>query len=175
MSCPSVDAIIASDTDFFNWITQTKEKCPPSVINDVYSKITNLERGVGGATATQISRLNTEIATSQKILEQKERDATIAKDRASTVVRPELKSSYYEGWFPLNRPLKRVAIPILVFFASLFITISFSLFLGLIGIRSHFFMIVPHSTKSDSMTRPFFILLAFTVVLFGLTIYAFMR
>jgi hypothetical protein len=174
MSCPSVNTITASDTAFFNWMTVSKANCPPSVTNDVYEKITNFTRTAGG-TATAISQLTTEIADSQKILEQKERDATIAKDRASTVVRPELNSSYYDSWFPLNRPLKRAAIPILVFLASLFITVSFSMFLGLIGIRSHFYVIVPDSSTSGGMTRPLFILLAFTLILFSLTIYAFMR
>ena len=155
-------------------MTGTRKICPESRTKEVYAVITNFSRGVG-ATPTEISQLNTDIATSQKILEQKERDATIAKDRASTVVRPELNSSYYDSWFPLNRPLKRAAVPILVFLASLFITISFSLFIGLIGIRSHFFVIVPEASKGSSMTGPFFILLAFTVILFSLTIYAFMR
>jgi hypothetical protein len=175
MSCPSVEVITATDTAFFSWMNGSRANCPESRTKEVYAKIMNLERGVGGATSTEISRLNTEIATKQKLLEQKQRDATIAKDRAATVVRPDLNSSYYDGWFPLNRPLKRSAIPILIFFSSLFITVSLSLFLGLIGIRSHFFMVVPHSTKGDSMTRPFLILLTFTVILFGLTIYAFMR
>ena len=174
MSCPSVEVITATDTAFFDWMTGTRVNCPKSRTNEVHAVITNFPRDVG-ATTTEISQLNTEIAIGQKMLEQKERDATIAKDRAATVVRPELNSSYYDSWFPLNRPLKRAAIPILVFLASLFITIAFSLFIGLIGIRSHFFMIVPDSSKGGSMTRPFFILLAFTVILFSLTIYAFMR
>lgn len=175
MSCPSVAQITLTDIAFFNWITVTRANCPESRTREVYTAITNLDRGVGGATATEISKLTTEIATKQKLLEQKERDATIAKDRASTVVRPELNSSYYDSWFPLNRPLKRAAIPVLVFFASLFITVSFSMFLGLIGIRSHFYVIIPFSAQGSSMTQPFFILLAFTVILFSLTIYAFMR
>ena len=174
MSCPPVATITATDTAFFTWMTGTKANCPESRTKEVYAVITNFPRDVG-ATTTEISKLNTDIATSQKILEQKERDATIAKDRASTVVRPELNSSYYDSWFPLNRPLKRAAVPILVFLASLFITISFSLFIGLIGIRSHFFVIIPEASKGSSMTGPFFILLAFTVILFSLTIYAFMR
>jgi hypothetical protein len=175
MSCPSVEVITATNTAFFDWMTGTRANCPESRTKEVYAKIANLERGVGGATTTEISQLNTEISIGQKVLEQKERDATIAKDRASSVIRPELNSSYYDSWFPLNRPLKRAAVPILVFLASLFITIAFSLFIGLIGIRSHFFVLVPDSSKSGSMTRPFFILLAFTVILFSLTIYAFMR
>jgi hypothetical protein len=175
MSCPSVDEITLTGTAFFDWMNGTRVNCPESRTKEVYAAITKLRRPVGGATTTEISGLNTEIATSQKILEQKQRDATIAKDRASTVVRPELNSSYYDSWFPLNRPLKRAAIPVLVFFASLFITISFSLFLGLIGIRSHFYVIIPYDSRESSMTRPFFILLAFTVILFAFTIYAFMQ
>lgn len=174
MSCPSETVITADTTAFFDWMNGTRANCPESRTKEVYAAITNLPRPLGN-TSQEISSLNTEIATLQKNLEQKQRDATIAKDRASTVVRPELNSSYYDSWFPLNRPIKRAAIPILVFFASLFISISFYMFLGLIGIRSHFYMIIPDTSKGNSITQPIFILLVFTIILFALTIYAFMR
>ena len=102
-------------------------------------------------------------------------DANIAKIRAGTIVRPELQSSYYDGWFPLNRPLKRAAVPVLIFIASLLISSSFFMMLGIIGIRSHFFVIMPDTGKSGGLAKPFIILLLFTILLFGLTIYAFMR
>lgn len=169
--CPDVATIVSNANAFFNWI-QNRQNCPSDTATKVHNRLLQYD---AGSSNTAISTLEQQITNKKKELTMKLSDANIAKDRASSIVRPELNSSYYDSWFPLNRPLKRTAIPILVFFASLFITSAFFLLLGLFGIRSHFFMLVPDDTKADAMTKPFFILLAFTIVLFCVTIYAFMR
>jgi hypothetical protein len=166
MGCSNIPS---SYENFFTWLNTHKNNCTPQEIKTMYNNITSFQN------YPSISGLTQDVMLQEEILKQKENDADIAKARALSVIRPELNSSYYDGWFPLNRPLKRAAIPIFVFLASLFISISFSLFLGLIGIRSYFFVIVPEVSAGGFMTRPFFILLAFTIILFSLTIYAFMR
>lgn len=170
-SCPDVATIVSNSNAFFNWI-QNRQNCPSNTATDVYNRLLQYD---AGSSNTAISTLEQQITHKKNELNTKISDANIAKDRASSMIRPELSSSYYDSWFPLNRPLKRASIPILVFFASLFITSAFFLLLGIFGIRSHFFMLVPDDTKGGTMTKPFFILLAFTIALFCLTIYAFMR
>ena len=170
-SCPDVATIVSNSNAFFSWI-QNRQNCPNDTATKVHNRLLQYD---AGSMNTAIATLEQQIMNKKKELTARASDANIAKDRASSVVRPELNSSYYDSWFPLNRPLKRAAIPILVFFASLFITSAFFLLLGIFGIRSHFFMLIPDDTKGGTMTKPFFILLAFTIILFCLTIYAFMR
>jgi hypothetical protein len=172
-SCPTLPDIVSTFENFFNWMSNTRKNCPGVTATQVHRRLLDYDNG--SANPTVISNLETQIADKTKELETKRADASIAKDRASSIVRPELQSSYYDGWFPLNRPLKRAAVPILVFFASLFISIAFFLMLGLIGIHSHFFVIVPGGTSGTNMTKPFFMLLSFTVILFCITIYSFLR
>jgi len=148
--------------------------CPNVSVSDVYTALKNYSSVAQNS--TQIAYLNTQIQQSQKMLEQKTNDAAIAHARAAQVVRPEMNSSYYDSWFPLGRPLKRMVVPILVFLASLFISSSFFMLLGVIGIRSHFFVLVPDTEKmTGGLTKQFLMLFGITVILFGLTIYAFMR
>lgn len=174
ISCPTLPNIVSTFENFFNWMSTSRKTCASPSATQVYNRLLDFDNG--SANPSAISNLETQIATKTKELETKRADASIAKDRASSVVRPELQSSYYDSWFPLNRPLKRAAVPILVFFASLFISSAFFLMLGLIGIRSHFYVLLPGtSTSTSTMTRPFFMLLAFTVILFCITIYAFLR
>ena len=171
-SCPTLPDIVSTFENFFNWMSTTRKTCASPSATQVYNRLLDFDGGSAGSTA--ISSLETQIATKTKELATKRADSSIAKDRASSVVRPELQSSYYDSWFPLNRPLKRAAVPILVFLASMFISSAFFLMLGLIGIHSHFYVLVP-SGPTSSMTKPFFLLLAFTVILFCITIYAFLR
>jgi len=172
-SCPTLPNIVSTFENFFNWMSTYRKTCASPSATQVYIRLLDFDSGSAGSTA--ISNLENEIDRKKKELETKLVDASIAKDRASSVVRPELQSSYYDSWFPLNRPLKRAAVPILVFFASLFISSAFFFMIGLIGIRSHFYVILPGGSSITSMTKPFFMLLAFTVILFCITIYAFLR
>ena len=160
---------------FFSWMSQPDERaaCKTVSASDVQRAISSYS--TTSTTSTQLSELNTQIQQLQQTLQQKENDAAIAQARAGQVIRPEMNSSYYDSWFPLGRPLKRAALPILVFFGSLFISASFFMLLSIIGIHSHFFVLVPDLAKGGTMTGPFVMLLGFTILLFCLTIYAFMR
>ena len=180
--CPSLGtnatenarAIIATDTMFFDWMNSPQRSgCKAVTAADVSNLLKTLPRGP--TNATTITTLNNTLNDTKKTLETKLADANIAKDRASMIVRPEIQSSYYDGWFPLNRPLKRAAIPIIVFLGSFLIAASFFMMLSLIGIHSYFFILLPDTGKQTAMAKPFLLLLAFTVVLFGLTRYAFTR
>jgi hypothetical protein len=175
---PEVNAnnIIADQNTFFSWFKGSeRNNCETVKSSDVYNALLRFQGSNPTPTSTDVSYYYTDIANNKKILEEKQRDANIAKDRASSIVRPELKSSYYDSWFPLNRPLKRAAIPVIIFFSSFFIVVSFFLLLGIIEIKTIFYVMVPDSSKSGSMTKPFFILLIATIILFSLTIYAFMK
>jgi hypothetical protein len=181
--CPSLGtnatenarAIIADDEMFFDWMSSTQRQTCKAVTDDDVARLLKTFLPRGATNATKIAELTEELRIRKKALETKTTDANIAKDRASMIVRPELQSSYYDGWFPLNRPLKRAAVPIILFLGSFLISASFFMMLSLIGIHSYFFILLPDTAKSGGMTKPFLMLLAFTVLLFGITLYAFLR
>ena len=167
--------ILNSDSAFFTWMQSSgRATCTTLTGADVYAGMQQLARATS-SNSSDISRKNQEVAALTALLKTKTDDANIAKDRASMIVRPELLSSYYDGWFPLYRPLKHAAIPILLFLASLMITASFFMMLGIIGIHSHFFILMPDTPGSGTFGQPFKMLLLVAVLLFALTIYAFMR
>ena len=181
-TCPSAGTpaanasnILSSADMFFSWMSQTDARaaCKTVSASDVQKAITSYS--TTSTTSTRLSNLNTQVQQLQQTLKQKENDAAIAQARAAQIVRPEMSASYYDSWFPLGRPLKRAAVPLLVFFASLLISTSLFILLGLIGIRSHFFMLLPDIKKTGTITKPFMMLLGITILLFCLMIYAFMR
>ena len=167
--------ILNSDSAFFTWMQSSKRaSCTTLTGSDVYKGMQQLARATS-SNSSDIADKTQQVTTLTALLKTKMEDANIAKDRASMIVRPELLSSYYDGWFPLYRPLKHASIPILLFLASLMITAAFFMMLGIIGIHSHFFILMPDTPGSGTFGQPFRLLLLVTVLLFGLTIYAFMR
>jgi hypothetical protein len=88
----------------------------------------------------------------QKILESKKDEAknriTIAKEakeRATFLQNPYDKTSVWEGWFPLGRPLQESSVPVLLTLAILFLVLSLGMFLRLASIE--FRLIVPFLEK----------------------------
>lgn len=61
-----------------------------------------------------------------------------AKLRLESIQSPEEKVSYYEGWFPLNRPLNDVSLFVLFSLSILFLLISVSVFLRMGGVEFNF-------------------------------------
>jgi hypothetical protein len=181
-TCPSAGTpaanasnILSTADMFFSWMSQpdARAACTTVSASDVQKVISTYS--TTSTTSTQLSNLNTQVQQLQQTLKQKENDAAIAQARAAQIVRPEMSASYYDSWFPLGRPLKRAAVPVLIFFSSLLISASFFMLLGVLGIRSHFFVLVPDTEKTGTITKPFMMLLGITILLFCLTIYSFMR
>ena len=75
-------------------------------------------------------------------------DTRIAKERVDRMRNPEQHVSFYEGWFPMDKPLKKSSIPILIAFSILF----FTLFLGFILAT----MTVTLSINFEFMQNPWF-------------------
>jgi len=163
-------AIIATDAMFFNWMNSpARQACRNVTANDVFQAMQT--RGTGSS-STQIADLNSKITGKKKDLETKTLEASIAKDRASMNSRPELTANYYDGWFPLNRPMKRVTVTVLIGISTFFLVIGFFLILNLLGIQTSFSVYVPYSEMGSS--KPIMILLGIIVVLLGIIIYNYM-
>ena len=112
----------------------------------VKTEFTNAERGevLDAVTALQ-ARVNTNPATTlentsesldivkQKILDAEE-DLKIAEERVKSLRNVDKKRSYYESWFPINRPLRSSSIIICFIFGIFFFSLSFFMYMRYLGI-----------------------------------------
>lgn len=84
----------------------------------------------------------------QKTLESKKEEAKKrvniakeAKERAASIENPYEKTTVWESWFPLGRPLQESSVPVLLSLAILFLVLSLGMFLRLAAIE--FRLVVP--------------------------------
>lgn len=68
-----------------------------------------------------------------------------AKERAAFLENPYDKTTVWEGWFPLGRPLQESSVPVLLTLAIFFLVLSLGMFLRLASIE--FRLIVPFLEK----------------------------
>ena len=76
-------------------------------------------------------------------ISQSEEDSNIARDRVAYIRHPERQTSYYESWFPMDRPMRTSSVPIFVGLTVFIILFSILLILSFLGID---FNIVIHPT-----------------------------
>jgi hypothetical protein len=116
---------------------------------------------------TQINSLKTSIANAKG-------DTQVAEDRVKYIRAPQERTSYYESWFPLHRPMKAEAVPAFLAVTLFFGLMAFFLLLSMMGIQLTFMLPPPSSTPSAfgllwaRLTWPFWVA---TVVIIGLSIY----
>lgn len=101
----------------------TMMKCIQSEIND------------RNAESSTLYTLQSNVATARKTLEDKKSIIDQAKERSSTLENPYEKTTVWEGWFPLGRPLKLESVPVLWSIAIFLLVISLGLFLRLSSIE----------------------------------------
>ncbi len=130
------------------------------------------------ASPTTLSNVQATEANLDKTIEQRRKDVQIAKDRAALAANPELTRSYYDGWFPLDRPMKPISVPILIAFSLFFFSLGLFITMGLLGVNIMMFrreLPTPATGYGSGLGRPFWIMSAVAVTLLALTIYAFVR
>ena len=79
--------------------------------------------------------LQQEIEDKQKSVNEMEETAKEAEERAELLDKPYSKTTRWETWFPLGRPLRTESLPVLLSFALLFLTLSLGMFLRLASIQ----------------------------------------
>lgn len=91
--------------------------------------------------ADQIYNLQKEVQEKQDAVNSMEGVAKEAEERAKLLEEPYTKTTKWEGWFPLGRPLQQTSLPVLLSFALLFLVLSLGMFLRLaqISLRLEFF------------------------------------
>lgn len=90
----------------------------------------------------QRQEIASQIYDLQKLLQEKRKEAdakiSIAKDakeRAGLLDHPYEKTTIWESWFPLGRPLHQSSVPVLLSFAILFLILALGMFLRLAAIE----------------------------------------
>ena len=165
----SVDTVIADETSFFNWL-QTDQTCPATA--DVFAGLLSAMSSEGSSTT--LSKTSQDVTNLEKRLEQRSIDVKVAQDRANMVKRPEMTANYYDGWFPLNRPLKTSSVPILIAFATMLLMAGMLVFLEFFGLQTritYFF----YNFATPSNDAPFWTMGAFAFVCVAVIIYLFIR
>jgi hypothetical protein len=132
------------------------------------SEITSLSNS-----STTIAELQNTITKTNAEITSAKNDVEIAKDRAKSVVHPEQVSSYYESWFPINRPLKHYTIPLLIGTSLFLLSVTFFLTLSFMGVS--FNMRLPTmGSGNESYGTPFKIVAGLAILFFALMLYAFL-
>jgi len=192
--------VIASDDVFYQWLLTTTQIATyygsyihaGSTENDVNSAFTALTESNADLTAvktclttnkptpeTDQAILISKIDTAKKSLVTLNNDIQVAQDRALLVRNPELSRSYYEGLLPIARPMKQSSIPVLIGASMFLFSLSFFMLLSAMNIRMETILTLPAfmtgSTEYQQLGKQFFTLLGASIILFGLTIYAFTR
>jgi len=140
---------------------------------------------------TDLNSLNAAISILDKKIEERKNDVEVAKERAALTKNPEKMRSYYDGWFPIDRPLKHYTIPVLIGVSLFMITLTFFYFMSLVGIDTRLSLQVPQgiyqrfgssgsSYKSrlpttTQFTKSFWGMTLVSLILVGLTIYGFRK
>lgn len=149
-------------------------------IQKVKACLGELNSAVQAASTTQ-SSLNSDIEMKKRTIEERKADIEIARDRATLAANPDYNRSYYDGWFPLDRPLRQQTIPILIGFALFFLSMSFLSILSFM--RLDIRLLIPQFSGSGAATplgsqarQPLFLgAMAVLAAVTGLMIWAFVR
>ena len=83
----------------------------------------------------QIYNLQQEIEQKQQEVDSLEQTAKESKERAQLLENPYTKTTVWESWFPLGRPLEKSSLPVLLSLALLFLVLSLGMFLRLANIE----------------------------------------
>ena len=100
---------------------------------EVLDAVTALQARVNTNPATTLDNTDSSLSiVKQKILEAEE-DLKIAEDRVKTLRNVDKKHSYYESWFPINRPLRSSSVIICFIFGIFFFSLSFFMYMRYLG------------------------------------------
>lgn len=87
------------------------------------------------SSSNTIASLHERVIEKTSELSQVEKDITIAKDRIAYIRHPEQRTSHYDNWFPINRPISVFSMIILTFITSFLLIFLLFLFFSYIGLN----------------------------------------
>ncbi len=90
------------------------------------------------------------ISSQQGVIDE---ELAVSKARTERLTRPEANTSYYEGWFPIDKPLHVNSIPVLIACSILFFTIFMGTLMTSLGIQIGFSPITEEMKRPDQPIR----------------------
>ena len=137
MSDPgSLDYSTATYVDIKNRITylQTQTTLSTDQENEIVRGVDQLQQRLNVNRATELQISNDETNRLKDQIVESQKDLKIAEDRVATLRHPEKDRSYYESWFPVNRPLTNRTILIVLALGVFFFILSLLIILKWFGI-----------------------------------------
>lgn len=83
--------------------------------------------------ATGVTTSSAELNSLKAEIKQAQEDLKIAEERVATLRNPDSKRSYYESWFPINRPLAQITTVILLGIGIFFYVLNFLIIINNLG------------------------------------------
>ena len=129
-----INTLIKSMTDYYNSNNNSfSGTTGASYASYIPNMVAQLQRMVGANPATDLQEMiQSDTKMDLEILQAKE-DLKVAESRAVSL-REMNKQSYYESWFPLNRPLRTSSNLIIISLGIFFFVLSFFIILRSAGV-----------------------------------------
>ena len=102
---------------------------------EILTAVSALQTRVNSNPATTLQTNINSLVTIQDEIVQANQDLQIAKDRAASLHGSQ--PSYYESWFPINRPLRKQTILILLVIGIFFFALAFFMLISTFGFMLH--------------------------------------
>lgn len=87
---------------------------------------------------SKIYTLQQEIEQTRKEVNEKKQVANDAQERASQLENPYTKTTWWESWFPLGRPIQKENVPVLLSISIVMLVLSLGIFLRFAGMELRF-------------------------------------
>jgi hypothetical protein len=177
MTCNSIgttNAIrnIGNPSIFYSWLSACKSNAVMDEIDKMKTALNAKLQEAGSANTDLIKS----IASLQTDLKNTTNDIKITQDRALLVRHPELSSSYYDGFLSIGRPIKQSTVPILIAIATFLFCLSFFVLLKILRVDARLIVSIPAMfLKGAGLPTPLAFMTFTSIVLLGLTIYAFTK
>ena len=113
---------------------KTKTTFTNSERGEVLDAVTGLQVRVANNPATDLQESSESLLLIQQKIVESQEDLKIAEDRVKTLRNVDKKHSYYESWFPINRPLRSSSIIVCFIFGIFFFSLSFFIFMRFLGL-----------------------------------------
>lgn len=103
---------------------------------DIFSTTSCIQSQISSlsGTSNNIHTIQQEILDINDELTKAEEEVNIARDRVKYIRHPEQNTSYYESWFPIDRPMHKANIPIFIGVILFVFIFSLILCLSIIGV-----------------------------------------
>jgi len=132
----SIDYSTATYADIQSRIgyLQTQSTLSTDQQNEIVNGVDKLQQRLNANRATDLQISNDELNRLKDQIVEAQKDLKIAEDRVATLRHPEKDRSYYESWFPVNRPLTNRTVFIVLAIGVFFFILSLLIILKTFGV-----------------------------------------